>query len=169
MTIEVLDDNNIRKLVPEERFLICEDILKNINDDESKRWDAVWLAGEMAREDHKPVISDTLRKKIGDLMAWVIYHDDNDIVGHEACFQITGRNYREHIPALIYAADSEKKGVLTRHEALESLGLMRATEAISLAEKLSSHEIDGVKDTAKFILKRLKRLENAGAFIPDED
>ena len=140
-----------------------------MNDDESKRWDAVWLAGEMTREDHKPIISDTLRKNIRDLMAWIIHNDKNDIVGHEACFQSAGQNFREHIPALIYAASSEDKGVLTRHEALESLGLMRATEAIPIAEKLSSHKIDGVSATAKFVLKRLKRLENAGVFIPNED
>ncbi len=47
MAIEIYDENKLRNLSDEERLHTCEYILKN-DSDESKRWDAVWLIGELA-------------------------------------------------------------------------------------------------------------------------
>ena len=48
MAIEVFDESKMRELSDEDRFNACEQILKN-EDDESKRWDAVWSIGELAK------------------------------------------------------------------------------------------------------------------------
>ncbi|MGY5151601.1 MAG: hypothetical protein ACW9XA_04975 [Candidatus Nitrosopumilus sp. bin_6a] len=49
MAIEIYDENKIRDLPEGQRFSTCEHIIKN-DSDESKRWDAVWLIGEKAKE-----------------------------------------------------------------------------------------------------------------------
>ncbi|QLH06916.1 PBS lyase [Nitrosopumilus ureiphilus] len=147
----------------EERFNFCENILKN-DDDESRRWDAVWLVGELAEninENHR------IRQKVADLMEWVLRNDSNGVVKHEASFQIAARNLREKIPLLVEISLNDKS-VLSKHEAIESLGLMRAFEVeedIKLALKDPSSD---VRETAEFILKRFKRLRNSGEYTPSE-
>lgn len=157
----IFDDNNIRKLPVMERLSQCEKIIKT-ESDESKRWDATWLAGEIAenRSDDDPIFT-----KVADLMGWVLENDDNNVVKHEACYQIAARNMREKIPDLIKSALNDRSG-LTRHEALESLGLMRATEAIDLIRDALGDSNEDVKQTAEFVIKRLQRMQAAGAYNP---
>ena len=112
MSSLVMDEERIRKLPLEERFVHCDSILKN-EKDESKRWDAVWLAGEIAevsKEDNKKLFN-----KVADLMAWVIKNDDNGVVIHEACFQIAARNMREKISALVECALDKNASVLAKY------------------------------------------------------
>jgi HEAT repeat protein len=161
MGILIFDDNNVRELPVNERIRYCEQIIRN-ESDESKRWDAVWLAGEIAEKHGREIF-----EKIADLMEWVLENDDNNVVKHEACYQIAARNMRAKIPALINAALNDKSG-LTKHEALESLGLMRATEAIELIRNALDDPNDDVKQTAKFVIKRLNRMKNAGKYKPSE-
>ena len=158
-----MDENNLRKLPVEERFEKCSFILKN-DSDESKRWDAVWLAGEIAEE-----VGSThpLYGKVADLMAWNLHNDNNGVVLHEACFQIAARNMREKIPDLVDTALTNKS-VLAKHEAIESLGLMRAFEAMDSIRQAVNDPSPDVKETAEFVLKRLKRLESAGEYVPSQ-
>ena len=131
---------------------------------ESKRWDAVWLAGEIAEElgsKHQ------LFSKVSDLMSYVIQHDTNGVVKHEACFQIAARNMRKKIPDLIDAS-LNNPSVLTKHEALEALGLMRAFEAIPHIKKALHDPSHDVRETAEFVLKRLARLESCGEYTPSK-
>jgi HEAT repeat protein len=109
--------------------------------------------------------SDPIFNEVADLMAWVLENDDNNVVKHEACYQIAARNMRAKIPSLIKAALDDKSG-LTRHEALESLGLMRATEAADLIRESLNDPLEDVRQTAAFVIKRLKRMEAAGAYKP---
>jgi hypothetical protein len=155
MSFTVYDENAIRALPPKERLEACAKILMN-EEDESKRWDAVWLAGEIAEMEgpKKPIFDD-----VADLMAWILNNDNNGVVKHEACFQIAARNMRKKIPDLVHSALHDKSG-LTKHEALESLGLMRAFETEKdILEALKDPNPD-VKETAIFVLKRLKRFRN---------
>ncbi len=161
MGIYVFDDNNVRELPVNERIKRCEQILR-VESDESKRWDAVWLAGE-ASENHGGEVFD----KIADLMEWVLENDNNNVVKHEACYQIAARNMRSKIPALIKAALNDKSD-LTKHEALESLGLMRATEAIELIQNALNDPNEDVRQTARFVVKRLERMKKAGKYKPAE-
>jgi hypothetical protein len=154
MSFTVIDENDVRKMPLEERMKFCTDIIKK-EDDESKRWDAVWLAGEIAE------VSDSnsqLFLQVSDLMVWVLENDTNGVVKHEACFQIAARNMRDKIPDLIKSA-LDDPSILVKHEAIESLGLMRAFEAEKDIEKASSHTNPDVRETARFVLKRFARMK----------
>ena len=160
----ILDEDKIRKLPEFERLERCENIVKNEND-ESSRWDAVWLAGEIAAT---TVSSDEkgLFDRTADLMKWVLENDENGVVKHEACYQIAARNMRQNIPTLVNAALHDKS-VLTRHEALESLGLMRATEVTSIIKNTLTDPSIDVRETANFVLKRLERMKKLkGIYSP---
>jgi len=161
MAIEVYDENKLRELPEEKRILVCERIIKNDND-ESKRWDAIWLLGEIAENKNQdgPVF-----EKVADLMEWTLRNDSNGIVKHEACYQIGARNMRSKIPVLIDAALNDKS-ILTKHEAIESLGLMRATESIDLIRDLEVDPSIDVRETARFVIKRLNRLKDQGDYKP---
>lgn len=148
----VIDEDNLRELPPNERFSKCQDILEN-SKDESLRWDAVWLAGEIAVD-----ASQQLFDKVADLMVWVLQNDTNGVVKHEACYQIAARDMREKIPDLIDTGLHDDS-VVARHEAIEALGLMRAFEAIEHIESALSDPNPDVKETAEFVVKRLNRLK----------
>jgi len=161
MAIDVFDENNLRGLPDNERFAKCEHILEN-DPDESKRWDAVWLVGELAEGLNE---DDPLFNKVADLMEWVLKNDINGIVKHEASFQVAARNMREKIPALIETALTDQN-IISKHEAIESLGLMRAIEAESFIKKALDDPNDEVRETATFVLKRLERLKAQGEYKP---
>jgi len=161
MVIEVYDENKLRELPEEERMIICERIIKNDND-ESKRWDAIWLLGEISENKNQ---DDPVFEKVADLMEWTLRNDSNGVVKHEACYQIAGRNMRSKIPVLIDAALNDKS-ILTKHEAIEALGLMRATESIDLIRDLEIDPSIDVRETARFVIKRLNRLKDQGDYKP---
>ena len=161
MAIEIYDENKLRDLPDEERMLVCEKIIKN-DSDESKRWDAVWLIGELAEN---KTDDDPLFNKAADLMEWVLKNDDNGVVKHEACYQIAGRNMRNKIPILVDSALNDKS-ILTKHEAIESLGLMRAFDSIDLIRDAEADPSIDVRETARFVIKRLQRLQDQGEYKP---
>jgi HEAT repeat protein len=161
MAIEVYDENKLRELPDEERLLTCERILKN-DSDESKRWDAVWLIGELAENRNE---GDPIFDKVADLNEWVLKNDNNGVVKHEACYQIAGRNMRSKIPALVESALNDDS-ILTKHEAIESLGLMRAFDAVDLIRDAMTDPSRDVRETARFVIKRLSRLQNQGEYKP---
>jgi HEAT repeat protein len=161
MAIEIYDENKLRELPDEERLLTCERILKN-DSDESKRWDAVWLIGELAENRNE---GDPIFDKVADLNEWVLKNDNNGVVKHEACYQIAGRNMRSKIPVLIESALNDDS-ILTKHEAIESLGLMRAFDAVDLIRKAETDPSRDVRETARFVIKRLSRLQNQGEYKP---
>jgi len=163
MAIEIYDEDKLRNLPDSERLLTCERILKNDND-ESKRWDAVWLIGELAENKNE---EDPMFNKVADLMEWVLKNDNNGVVKHEACYQIAGRNMRSKIPSLVDAALNDKS-ILTKHEAIESLGLMRAFNAIDLIRDAEVDPSKDVRETARFVIKRLNRMQNQTEYIPSK-
>ena len=153
----IFDDVGIRKLPLDERLIKCEEIIKH-DKDESMRWDAVWLAGEIAASTNLGDPKKYLFDKVSILMAWVLKNDENGVVKHEACYQIAARNMRNNIPDLVHASLHDTS-ILTRHEALESLALMRATEVVGIIKNCSSDSSIDVRETANFVLKRLKRMQ----------
>lgn len=161
MAIELLDENNIRSLSHEERFSVCEKILKT-EKDESKRWDAVWLIGELTEKKNH---DDPMFIKVSDVLGWVLDNDDNGVVKHEACFQVAARNMRNKIPTLVNTA-LHNSSILAKHEAIESLGLMRAFEVESLITEALDDPSPDVRETAAFVIKRFERLKNRGSYTP---
>lgn len=156
MPIEVFDEYKLRELSDDERFSICENTLKN-EKDESKRWDAVWLIGELAENKDE---NDPIFNKVSDVIEWVLINDDNGVVKHEACFQVAARNMRKKIPVLVNTA-LHNPSILAKHEAIESLGLMRAFEAEPLIRKALDDPSHDVRETAQFVLKRFERIKNS--------
>lgn len=149
-----LDDKKIRQLPLEKRVDVLEDIFKN-SDDESLRWDAVWLAGEIPEE---VGLTGPLFEKVADLYAWVLKNDDNSIVRHEVCYQISGRNMRQKIPDLLEAGLHDKSA-LVRHEAIECLGIIRAFEIIDSIKLALKDPDPHVRETARMVLKRMERYQ----------
>jgi len=161
MPVQLIDEGKIRELDDEERFVACEYILKNEND-ESKRWDAVWLIGELAENKNE---GDSMFDRVVEIMGWVVKNDNNGVVKHEACYQIAARNMRKMIPILIDTALLDTS-ILTKHEALESLGLMRAFEVENLIKKAVEDPSVDVRETAEFVLKRFDRMKSIGVYKP---
>ncbi|MDH3677093.1 MAG: HEAT repeat domain-containing protein [Nitrosopumilus sp.] len=149
-----LDENEIRRLSLEDRVTELEHIFKN-SDDESARWDAVWLAGEIPVE---VGLKGPLFDRVADLYAWVLKNDDNAVVRHEVCYQIAGRNMREKIPNLVESGLYDKSE-LVRHEAIECLGIIRAFDQIGVMKKALDDPNEYVRETARMVLKRMERLK----------
>ncbi|MHA7647991.1 HEAT repeat domain-containing protein [Nitrosopumilus sp. S4] len=161
MPVQLIDENNVRKMPNLERFAYCENTLKN-DPDESKRWDAVWLVGEMMEERE---LNDAMKQKIADLLEWTLRNDQNGVVKHEASFQIAARNLRDKIPVLVDISLNDDS-ILSKHEAIEALGLMRAFEVKELIKESLNDPSRDVRETAQFVLKRFARLENSGEYKP---
>ena len=154
MTQLALDDHRIREFPLEKRVEIIEQIFKN-SDDESLRWDAVWLAGEIPEQ---VGLKGPLFDKVADIYAWVLKNDDNAVVRHEVCYQIAGRNMRKKIPDLVEAG-LQDKSALVRHEAIECLGIIRAFDHMDAMKKALEDPSPYVVETARMVLKRMERYQ----------
>jgi hypothetical protein len=84
--------------------------------------EAVWVLGATASELN---LNDPLRDEIGDLLEFVLIHDNNDVVKHEAVFQIGESNLKKKISVLVNSALNDPSE-LVRHEAVEAFGLTQA-------------------------------------------
>jgi len=159
----VLDESKLRNLPIRERLDKCISIIKN-EPDESLRWDAVWLAGEVAEMNPYTPLFD----EVADLMAWILKNDNNGVVKHEACYQIAARNMRKKIPDLVQTALNDNS-VIAKHEAIESLGLMRAFDYKDLISKSLDDPHPEVRETTTFVMKRLERLQKIqGNYLPSK-
>ena len=163
MPLEILDETNLRKIPTRERLDRCTFIIKN-DQDESKRWDAIYIAGEIAEATNP---EDPIFDEVADLMSWILQNEDNGVVKHEACFQIAARNMRKKIPDMIKTALYDKSGI-AKHEALECLGLMKAFESRESIEEALKDPNPYVSETAAFALKRLDRLDRKEDYTPSQ-
>ncbi|HSD04374.1 MAG TPA: HEAT repeat domain-containing protein [Nitrosopumilaceae archaeon] len=161
MPLDIMDETDLRDIPTRERLNRCIYTIKN-DADESKRWDAVYLAGEIAEANPTDPIFD----EVAELMSWILQNDDNGVIKHEVCFQIAARNMRKKIPDLINTALNDKSGI-AKHEALECLALMKAFEAKDTMIKALKDPISHVRETAAFALKRLDRLDKK-AYTPSK-
>jgi HEAT repeat protein len=151
MPVTLIDENNIRQLPPLERYDECWNRLQH-NEDESVRWDAVWLLGEIIEQTKdKDLIA-----KVADAFEYVCKNDSNAVVVHEASYQIAARDLRDKIPVLIDVSLNHPR-ILAKHEAIEALGLMRAFEVEDDIAKLKDDPNPDVRETARFVLKRFSR------------
>ena len=149
MSWVIIDENKTRELPPKERLEKYVEILHN-EKDSSKRWDAVWLTGELARQNK------SLYDKAADLLAWTLANDDDGVVKHEVCYQILACNMRNKIPDLLEAS-LHNKSSLARHEALECLAGLDAIEIKDELKQALNDPVPYVVETAAFAIKRLER------------
>lgn len=155
MTQVAIDTAGIRNLPHKERLEKLTEIFHH-SKDESERWDAVWMTGELAEETG---LKGTIFEQAGELLAWALKHDDNSIVRHEISYQIAGRGYKKHIPDLIESALHDKSP-LVRHESCECLSIIHALDAKPYVEKLLDDPEEIVRETAQFVLKRMERTKD---------
>jgi HEAT repeat protein len=153
MSWVILDEFNSRSLSPNDRLEKYEDVLKN-EKDSSKRWDAVWLTGELARE----MKDDPIFDKAADLLVWDLENDNDGVVKHEVCYQISACNMRKKIPDLLKAGLYNQSS-LARHEAIECLGILDAFEVKDEIKKAINDPVYYVRETAIFTIKRLERMK----------
>lgn len=152
MSWVILDEEETRHLSAKKRLARCTDVLRT-EKDASKRWDAVWITGELAREIGQGELFD----KAADLLSWVLENDDDGVVKHEVCYQISTCNMRKKIPDLLKAG-LYNENPLARHEALECLGFMEAFEVKEEIKKALKDNVDYVRETAMCSIKRLERM-----------
>jgi HEAT repeat protein len=148
--------SSILKIPVKERMEVCKSIIKK-EKDESLRGEAIWVLGATASELN---LNDPLRDEIGDLLEFVLIHDNNDIVKHEAVFQIGESKLKKKIYVLVNSALNDPSE-LVRHEAVEALGLIQAFDQKHVLLKALNDKKDCVRQTAVFVLKQLDRLEKA--------
>jgi hypothetical protein len=148
-------DKSIKSLPLDQRYEKIKEIFEN-SGDESERWDAVWIAGEIPVEVD---LKGPLYEKMTDLFAWVLKNDVNDVVRHEVCYQIAARNMRRIIPELASAANYDPSP-LVRHEATECLMIIRATDQMEAIERSAQDKNESVRNTADLVLKRMKRYKS---------
>lgn len=158
-----LTENQLNQLPPKQRLDEMIKIIKN-SDDESQRWDSVCLSGELYhildRDNHdlSNVESLQMKTQITDLFRWILKNEKNGVVLHEVCYHIAARNIRELIPDLVTCSVCSDS-ILGRHEAIESLGLMNAQEVRNEIRRALDDPIRDVRETAEFVLKRLRRYQ----------
>lgn len=159
MKQKVWDEYALAGLPLRERLDKCTHLIKT-SKNPAERWIAIYTAGEICYSDHY------YDKEIGDLMAWVIHHEKNDIVKHEACFQIGLRNFEDHIEDLVTVATRHSMHVISQHEAIEALGLMRADDdrIIRTLNGLELSDSEPVRESAKFVLQLLELLKGKGKY-----
>jgi len=150
----IFDEYDLRKMKPKERIVHCKEILRNEKDD-SLRWDAVWIAGEIVEHEGE---NGPFFDEVSDLMGWVLRNDDSGVVKHEACYQIAMRKMNKKIPDLINSALNDSNALVT-HEAVEALGILNALDSKELITKcLTSSNLD-IRQTIEFVLRRKERQE----------
>jgi len=148
----IFDEYELRKLDPRERIDHCKEILRNEKDD-SLRWDAVWIAGEILDREGE---NGPFFNEVSDLMGWVLRNDDSGMVKHEACYQIAVRKMYKKIPDLLNSALNDSNGLVT-HEAVEALGLLNALNSEKLITKCLNSSNPDIRQTIEFVLRRKER------------
>lgn len=156
-----LTESDLNKLPPKQRLTKMTQIIKT-SADESQRWDSICLCGELYHKleqkeyDFPEQEILEMKKNITKLFGWVLQNEKNGVVLHEVCYHIAARNIRELIPDLIKCG-VYNNSILGRHEAIESLGLMNAQEANDQIKQALKDPVKDVRETAEFVLKRMKR------------
>jgi len=144
---------SLGKLPIKQRYESCHDILKN-DSDESLRVEAIWCVGNLLEESP----DDTLKENIENLLVYVLKHDNNAIVRHEAAYQLGEHEVLSKLPDLVDALLHYPNEVV-RHESIEGVGLMRNPDAVKYIKMALTDPNESVRQTAELVIKQLQRLE----------
>ena len=101
-----------------------------------------------------------MSSKIESTLKWMIYNEKNCVVHHEVAYQVAARNITRLIPDMVHAA-LHSKSIVSRHEYLECLGVMKAFDELEeiIPSTLKDKNSD-VRQTAEFARDRLARYSN---------
>ena len=164
---ENLTENRLNELDPETRLEVSIEKITNGKNSESQRWDCLIIISELYVKLKKNQFSEMgsqkikkMESKIESTLKWMIYNEKNCVVHHEIAYQIAARNITRLIPDMVYAA-LHSKSIVSRHEYLECLGVMKAFDELKniIPASLKDKNTD-VKQTAEFAKDRLSRYAN---------
>jgi len=161
-----LTENKLNELPPETRLAVCVEKIKNGKNSESQRWDCLIIISELyvkLTSNFQEVHSKKIKKMLSEIestLKWMVYNEKNCVVHHEIAYQIAARNMINLIPDMVNAA-LHSKSIVSRHEYLECLGVMKAFEDL---KKIIPHALKDsnpdVRQTAEFAEDRMNRYAN---------
>lgn len=164
LVYENLTENNLNELPPRTRLAISIEKIKNGKNSESQRWDCLIIISELYVKLTKKIVPDISDREIPKMLSdiestlkWMIYNEKNCVVHHEVAYQIAARNMTNLIPDMVYAA-LHSGSVVSRHEFLECLGVMKAFDDLQKIMPLALKDPNpDVRQTAEFASDRMKR------------
>lgn len=162
-----LTENKLNELPIETRLEVCIEKIKNGKNSESQRWDCLIIISELYVKLKDNDFQDFPAKKIKQMLSeiestlkWMVYNEKNCVVHHEVAYQIAARNMTNLIPDMVYAS-LNSESVVSRHEYLECLGVMKAFEDLKkIIPYALEDENPDVRQTAEFAEDRMKRYVN---------
>ena len=167
LTNENLTENRLNELDPETRLKVSVEKITNGKNSESQRWDCLIIISELYVKLKKNQYPDLGIKKIKKMISkiestlkWMIHNEKNCVVHHEVAYQVAARNITNLIPDMVDAA-LHSKSIVSRHEYLECLGVMKAFDEIKkILPKALKDKNPDVRETAQFAQDRLSRYSN---------
>jgi len=167
LTVENLTENRLNELDPETRLKVSVEKITNGKNSESQRWDCLIIISELYVKLKKNQYPDLGKQKIKKMISkieltlkWMIYNEKNCVVHHEVAYQVAARNITNLIPYMVDAA-LHSKSVVSRHEYLECLGVMKAFDELKkILPRVLKDKNSDVRDTAQFAKDRLSRYAN---------
>jgi hypothetical protein len=164
---ENLTENRLNELDPETRLEVSIEKIMNGKNSESQRWDCLIIISELyvklIKNQHRDLGKQKVRKmksKIESTLKWMIHHEKNCVVHHEVAYQVAARNITSLVPDMVTAA-LHSKSVVSRHEYLECLGVMKAFDELKkILPKVLKDKNPDVRETAEFAKDRLSRYAN---------
>jgi len=164
---ENLTENRLNELDPETRLEVSIEKITNGKNSESQRWDCLIIISELYVKLSKNQYNDLGKQKIKKMISkiestlkWMIHNEKNCVVHHEVAYQVAARNITNLVPDMVEAA-LHSKSVVSRHEYLECLGVMKAFDELKkILPKMLKDKNPDVRETAEFAKDRLSRYVN---------
>jgi len=164
---ENLTENRLNELDPETRLEVSVEKITNGKNSESQRWDCLIIISELYVKLSKNQYNDLGKQKIKKMISkiestlkWMIHNEKNCVVHHEVAYQVAARNITNLVPDMVEAA-LHSKSVVSRHEYLECLGVMKAFDELKkILPKMLKDKNPDVRETAEFAKDRLSRYVN---------
>lgn len=162
-----LTENRLNELDPETRLDVSFEKITNGKNSESQRWDCLIIISELyvklTKNEYRDLGKEKVKKmieKIESILKWMIHNEKNCVVHHEVAYQVAARNMTNLIPDMVQAA-LNSKSVVSRHEYLECLGVMKAFDELKkIIPKALKDKNPDVRETAEFAKDRMSRYAN---------
>ena len=162
-----LTENKLNELNPETRLAVCVEKIKNGKNSDSQRWDCLIIISELYVKLKESKFKELPLKKIKEMLdeiestlKWMIYNEKNCVVHHEIAYQVAARNMTNLIPDMVHAS-LHSKSIVSRHEFLECLGVMKAFDDLKKIIPFALEDDNpDVRQTAEFADDRMKRYQN---------
>jgi replicative DNA helicase Mcm len=130
-------EDDLNKLEPHTRLTVSIQMIKNVKSNISQRADGLIIICELYQRlsdnqyNFSKSESSTMKKQITETIRWMMHNEKNCVVHHEIFYQIAARNMTDLVEDMAYCAINSKS-IVSRHEAIENLGMMKSWKHISI-------------------------------------